>query len=94
MTKIEFINKAAERAELTKKDMAAALAAIEDTLLEDVFAKEDEVRLGIGKFYGKTAPARPARMGRNPITGEALQIAAVPEKHGQPAVKWSKKAKE
>lgn len=94
MTRVDFINKAAERAGMSKKDLTIALTAIEDTLLEDVFATEDEVRLAIGKFYGRTVPARAARIGRNPTTGESIQIAAVPEKHGQPAVKWSKKAKE
>lgn len=93
MTKNDFITKAADMAGMSKKDMTAALDAIESVLL-DVFANEDEVRLGVGKFYGKTTPARAARKGRNPLTGEEIEIAAIPEKHGQPAVKFSKKAKE
>jgi DNA-binding protein HU-beta len=51
---------------------AMALAAIEDTISE-ALAAGNEVRLGIGKF---SLTYREEREGRNPKTGEAVQIAA------------------
>ena len=52
-------------------------------LVENVFsalANQRAVRIPeFGSFKWKTRSARPARVGRNPSTGEALNIAAKPE---------------
>ena len=92
MTKLEFIKKACEKAELTQREMTEALEAIEDTLLEDVFAAEDSVRLKIGTFKGYTKVTSD-RKGRNPSTGEEILIKGKKQK-GYPHFKASKTAKE
>ena len=94
MKKIEFVKLVAEKSGMSQKDVNAVMEAFETVMLEDVIAKEDNVRLGLGTFSGVTKAARAGRTGRNPRTGEPVEIAAVPEKHGQPHVKWSKAAKE
>jgi nucleoid DNA-binding protein len=44
-------------------------------------AKSDSIKIpNFGTFKTKVRPAREARVGRNPSTGEALDIAAAPEK--------------
>lgn len=73
MNKAELISTVAEKAELTKKDaekaVGAFLAAIEETL-----AKGDKVQLvGFGTFEIRE---RAARKGRNPQTGEEINIEA------------------
>ena len=73
MNKTELIAAAAERSGLTKKDaekvLNAALDAITAALVEG-----DKVQVsGFGIFEVKE---REARMGRNPHTGEAMEIAA------------------
>lgn len=63
----------AEAAGITKTDAGNALAAVFDAL-KDALAKGEKVRLvGFGTF---TVTQRAARTGRNPRTGEAIQIAA------------------
>ena len=92
MTKLEFIKKVCEKTDLNQREVADALEAIETTLLEDVFAVEDSVRLKIGTFSGFTKVTSD-RKGRNPATGEEILIKGKTIK-GHPKVKWSKAAKE
>ncbi len=91
MTRVEFIKLAAEKAEMTQKEMGEALEAIEDTLMEDVFAEEESVRLKIGTFSGYTRESA-ARTGRNPKTGEPIKIPAK-KQTGYPRFKPSSAAK-
>jgi len=73
MNKSELINAVAEKTSLSKKDSEAALTAALDAIAE-ALADGDEVRLvGFGSFEVKK---REARIGRNPKTKEAIQIAA------------------
>jgi DNA-binding protein HU-beta len=73
VTKQEFVDQIADRAELSKKDAAAAVDAFLDTV-EDALKRGSEVSFsGFGKF---SVSARSAREGRNPATGERIQIAA------------------
>ena len=73
MTKVEFVKRACEKVDMTQKDMMTALEAIEETLLEDVFAEEESVRLKIGTFSGYEKVTSD-RKGRNPQTGEVIEI--------------------
>ena len=73
MNKMDLIASVAEKADLTKKDaekvVSAVLASIEEAL-----AQGEKVQLvGFGTFEIKE---RAARVGRNPRTGEEIQIAA------------------
>lgn len=73
MNKTELIVAVAEKAGLTKKDAERAVNATIDAITESL-VKGDKVQVsGLGSFEVKT---REARTGRNPQTGEAIQIAA------------------
>ena len=63
----------AEKAGLSKKDSEAAVRAFIDAVSESL-KKGDKVQLvGFGTFE---VSERPARTGRNPQTGETIEIAA------------------
>lgn len=73
MNKQELVSAMAEKANLTKKDAEAALAAFVTTV-EDTLKKGEKVQLvGFGTFEVR---ARAARIGRNPATKEEIKIAA------------------
>lgn len=71
MNKTELIAEIACKADLSKKDAEKALAAVVDAIT-DAVVKGDKVQLvGFGSFELK---CRPARVGRNPKTKEAIEI--------------------
>ena len=73
MNKTELIAAMAEQASLTKKDAEKALAAFTDVVAEEL-KKGGKIQLvGFGTFE---VSERAAREGRNPQTGETMQIAA------------------
>ena len=73
MTKTEFVDQVADRAGLSKKDAADAVDAVLDTI-EQALGRGSEITFaGFGKF---SVSLRSAREGRNPATGETIQIAA------------------
>ena len=73
MNKTELIAAVAGKTNITKKDTEAVIAATLDAITE-ALAKGDKVQLaGFGIFEVKT---REARTGRNPRTGETMEIAA------------------
>lgn len=73
MTKTDLIAKIAEKAELTKVAAGVALDAIVDTITESLTEGESVQLIGFGTFEVRE---RSARTGRNPQTGEEIQIAA------------------
>ena len=73
MNKTELINAIVEGAGLSKADAAKALNATTAAIANAVKAGEKVALVGFGTF----APAeRPARTGKNPRTGEVIEIAA------------------
>ncbi len=73
MNKTELVAAIAEKTNLTKKDSEAALVAMVEAVTE-ALVKGDKVQvIGFGSFEVKN---RAARMGRNPKTKEAIEIAA------------------
>ena len=73
MNKGEFVDAVAAKGEMSKADAAAAVDAVLDSVT-DAMQKGDQVTLvGFGTFLVRR---REARTGRNPRTGEPLQIAA------------------
>lgn len=73
MTKKELVNEVSETAELTKAESERAIAAFTDAISAEL-AKGGSVALtGFGSFQVKE---RSARTGRNPQTGESIEIAA------------------
>ncbi|MGH1286298.1 HU family DNA-binding protein [Bacillus toyonensis] len=87
MNKAELTKVVAEKAELTQKDAAVAIQAVVETIT-NALANEEKVQiLGFGTFEVRE---RSARTGRNPQTGEEMQIAA----SKAPAFKAGKELKE
>lgn len=73
MNKQDLINRLAEKAGLSNRAASTALDALTITISQEL-AKGNEVTLpGIGKLSVK---AKPARKGRNPKTGDAMDIPA------------------
>ena len=73
MNKSELVAAIAEKAELSKKDSEKALKAFVDVVTEEL-KKEHKIQLvGFGTFE---VSSRSARTGRNPQTGEEMEIAA------------------
>jgi nucleoid DNA-binding protein len=73
MTKADLASSVAEETGMTKKQAAAVVDTIIDSI-KGALAKGDSVRLvGFGTFSVKK---RKARVGRNPRTGKELKIKA------------------
>ena len=73
MNKTELIAAAAERSGMTKKDAEQVIGAAFDVIIAQLQKGEKVQISGFGTFEVK---ARKERVGRNPLTGEAVQIPA------------------
>ena len=73
MNKKELITAVAEVTKYTKQDVEEVVEAIFDTIGETLEKGVDVTIYGFGTFAVNELAAR---MGRNPKTGEAIQIAA------------------
>lgn len=73
MNKTELIAAVAAQANLTKKDAEKAVNALLDTITAELVKGKKVSLAGFGIFETKQ---RQARTGRNPQTGETVQIAA------------------
>ncbi|HIW56811.1 MAG TPA: HU family DNA-binding protein [Firmicutes bacterium] len=73
MNKQELIASMTEKTGLSKKDTEASLAAFIETV-EETLSKGDKIQLvGFGSFEIRD---RAARTGKNPLTGEEMNIPA------------------
>ena len=73
MNKSQLIKVVAEKSELSQKQVAEAWSLIENTILDTLSAGEKVQLSGFGTFEVRE---RAERKGRNPKTGEAIQIPA------------------
>ena len=73
MLKSEFVTKISEKTGLTKKDAVAAIDAYNETVIEALKSGDSVPLKGFGAF---TTSSRKARTGRNPQTGEKMNIPA------------------
>ncbi|CDC39774.1 MAG TPA: HU family DNA-binding protein [Lachnospiraceae bacterium] len=73
MNKTELVAAIAEKTELSKKDAEKALKAFTDVVAEELKKGEKIQLVGFGTFE---VAERPARTGRNPMTGKTIEIAA------------------
>ncbi|GET05445.1 DNA-binding protein HU [Ligilactobacillus agilis] len=72
-SKQDLVNAVAERTALSKKDSTAVVDTVLDEIKE-ILANGDKLQLiGFGNFEVRT---RSARQGRNPQTGETIEIPA------------------
>ena len=73
MNKAELIEAIVAKSGLSKKDAEAALNAMTEAVAQALKAGDKVALVGFGTFEVKE---RAARSGRNPKTGETIQIAA------------------
>ncbi len=73
MNKTQLIEVIADKSGLKKKEAEAALNAMTEAITEALKAGDKVQLVGFGTYEVK---ARAARSGRNPKTGETIQIAA------------------
>jgi DNA-binding protein HU-beta len=73
MNQSELIEKVGQATELNQAVVGQAVKAVVNAILDALVAGEAVRVSGLGSF---DVAARPAREGRNPRTGEAIQIAA------------------
>ncbi len=71
MNKTELVAAVATKAELSKKDAEAAVKAVVDSITEALVEGDKVALVGFGTFDVKT---RAARTGKNPRTGEVIEI--------------------
>ena len=71
MNKAQLINAVAGKCALSKKDADAAINSCFDTIIEELEKGEKVQIVGFGCFEVRE---RSARKGRNPMTGETIDI--------------------
>ncbi|OBT16028.1 DNA-binding protein HU [Vibrio sp. UCD-FRSSP16_10] len=72
MNKTQLIEKIADSADLSKASAGRALDAIVESISESLQSDDQVALVGFGTFSVRT---RAARTGRNPKTGDEIQIA-------------------
>jgi DNA-binding protein HU-beta len=78
LTQSQLVTAVADRAELSKNDAKRALSALEEIVLEEL-GNAQKVRIGgLVQLTVRVKPATKKRKGRNPATGEEIEIAAKP----------------
>ena len=78
LTQSQLVTAVADRAELSKNDAKRALSALEEIVLEEL-GNAQKVRIGgLVQLTVRVKPSTKKRKGRNPATGEEIEIAAKP----------------
>lgn len=78
LTQTQLVAAVAERAQLSKSDARRALVALDEVVLEEL-GNAQKVRVGGWvQLTVRVKPAQKKRKGRNPATGEEIEIAAKP----------------
>jgi len=73
VNKTELVEAVADHAEMSKVQASRAVDGFLEAVTESLRKEEDVALIGFGTF---TVRERAARAGRNPQTGETIQIAA------------------
>ena len=73
MNKAEFVESIAGKTEFSRRDAELAVDAALETIEEELSRGREITLTGFGKFH---VAQRNARQGRNPQTGETIQIKA------------------
>ena len=78
LTQTQLVAAVAERAEMSRTDAKRALAALDEVVLEEL-GNAEKVRIGgLVQLTVRVKPAQKKRTGRNPASGEEIEIAAKP----------------
>jgi DNA-binding protein HU-beta len=75
MNRRELTVALSERLDTDKRKADEALQSVLDVITETVSRGEAVAISGFAKFARRDVPAKPARMGRNPATGEEMMLA-------------------
>lgn len=80
MTKTQMLQEVADRADLPLRDVKVALNAFEEVILDSVSRKGsgEFMMTGLFKITATDVPAKKARRGINPFTGEETTFKAKP----------------
>ncbi|WP_347860470.1 HU family DNA-binding protein [Salimicrobium sp. PL1-032A] len=73
MNKTDLINAVSEQADLSKKDATQAVDSVFESIMDSLKDGEKVQLIGFGNFEVRE---RSARKGRNPQTGEEIEIPA------------------
>lgn len=73
MNKADFINAISEKTDISKKDVNIVINAFQEVVTETLKRNDNIVLTGFGKFE---SVKKAAREGKNPMTGEKINIAA------------------
>lgn len=73
MNKTDLVNAVAEKSELSKKDATKAVDAVFESVMDSLKSGDKVQLIGFGNFEVRE---RSARKGRNPQTGEEIEIPA------------------
>ena len=87
MTRTEFVKAVAEKTEMTQKAVKEVLEVMQEIAYAEM-AKCEEVKIFDGLTL--TGVHKEARVARNPLTGESVEVAA----KTAPKAKWGKAAKD
>ena len=78
LAQTQLIAEVADRADLSKADARRVLEALDDVVVEEL-GNAQKVRIGgLVQLTVRVKPATKKRKGRNPATGEEIDIAAKP----------------
>ena len=78
LTQTQLVAAVAERADISRSDAKLALGALDKIVLEEL-GNAQKVRIGgLVQLTVRVKPAQKKRKGRNPATGEEIEIAAKP----------------
>jgi nucleoid DNA-binding protein len=78
LTGASIVGYLAEKSGIVRRDVKQVLEDLYD-LVEQGVMRGERVAIGkIGKMFIRVRPARPARQGRNPATGQEITIPAKP----------------
>ncbi|MCA0970342.1 HU family DNA-binding protein [Halobacillus litoralis] len=73
MNKTDLINAVSEKADLSKKDATTAVDSVFESIMDSLKDGDKVQLIGFGNFEVRE---RAARKGRNPQTGEEIEISA------------------
>ena len=78
LTQTQLVAAVAEKSELSKAEAKRVLTALDEVVLEQI-GNAEKVRIGsLVQLTVRLKPATKKRQGRNPATGEEIEIAAKP----------------
>lgn len=78
ISRTNLISELSEKTGFTKTDTKAFLEAFEGSITDALCGGEAVSLSGFAKFARKDTPAKPARDGRNPATGETIRLKPKP----------------